>query len=598
MKLERILANKWMIFLLFASVTYLFSTKTDRLYRWTNPGDQKTTPIYSDGAGYYTYLPEWFIYEGSNFSYSDSIARKYPDAGFEDNLSKTDTGKKYDKYFTGTAQCLTPFFLIGHAHAKIIGEDTDGYSWPYLIWLHAGMIFYVMLGLVTLFLFLRRLKIGYLACYVAVLSLALGTNLSYYVYVDIPYSHIFSFAMVNLCLLTGINWIQKNKTSSLLFFSFFLGLTFVIRPTNILILAFVPFLFATNKELISRIRSLFTKQWKVVLFGILLFGIPVFIQVYFFYLQMGEIRMNSYSSDEGFTNWKNPYMWEVLFGFRKGVFIYGPVLLLVIPGLVVMFFKASRLFFGILIFMLLSTYVLSSWWCWWYGGSLGFRAMVDFYGLWILPLAYLVHYAKVPGQIVIILCVFCSAWIYQTYENQQKKHILHYDYMNYPMWKKVFMKEDPRFCFIYYSDIDTIPETGKAIGNPVGFSVDGRLLASDRIYGFKGKDFYREVPYAEKLMKVNDPESFVALRVTLKGSLDSPGENPYLMTEFFKSGSRIGQKDMMVGSRFDEVKMCQDISVDVIPGYRWKEVDSVKCSFVMGEKALKFKNLKLQFFQF
>lgn len=599
MKLERILANKWMIFLLFASVTYLFSTKTDRLYRWTNPGDYRNTPvpIYSDGAGYYTYLPEWFIYEGSNFAYSDSISRKYPNAGFEDNLSKTDTGKKYNKYFTGTAQCLTPFFLIGHTHARIVGEDTDGYSWPYLLWLHAGMIFYAMLGLIALFLFLRRLKIDYLACYVAVLSLALGTNLSYYVYVDIPYSHVFSFAMVNLCLLTGIKWVQEKRTRSLLFFSFFLGMAFVVRPTNILILAFVPFLFATNKELVFLIRELFTKQWKVVLGGVLLFGIPVFIQVYFFYLQMGEIRMNSYSADEGFTNWNNPFMWEVLFGFRKGTFIYGPVLFLVIPGLVMLFFRKRRMFAGVLIFMLLSTYVLSSWWCWWYGGSLGFRAIIDFYGLWIIPLAYLVHYAKIPGKVVILLFVFCTAWIYQVYENQQKKHILHYDYMNYPMWKKVFMREEPRFSFMYYSDMDTLPDNSMQIGKPLEFSIDNRLLKPGEIDGYKGTVAFQKIPCSGKSLKVKNPESFIGLRVTFDGYLYSDGENPSLMTEYYKDGTWIGRKDMLIGPRFDDIKTWEHMVLDVKPGYRWKEADSVKCSVLMGEKAMKFKNLELRLYQ-
>lgn len=595
--MERFLAKKWMIFLLFASLTYLFATKTDRLYRWTNPGDKQITPIRSDAAGYYTYMPEWFIYEGSNFSYSDSIAQKYPDAGFEDNLSKTETGKKYNKYFTGTAQCLTPFFLIGHMHAKIVGEDTDGYTWPYLLWLHAGMIFYAMTGLIALFLFLRRLKIDYLACYVAVLALALGTNLSYYVYIDIPYSHVFCFAIVNLCLLIGIKWIQENKARSLVFFLFFLGLAFVIRPTNILIMAFVPFLFDTNKELVSRIRKMFREQWKALLLGVILSGIPVFIQVYFFYLQMGEIRMNSYSADEGFTLWKNPYMWEVLFGFRKGVFVYAPVLLLIIPGLIVLFFKKKRMFAGILLFMLLSTYVLASWWCWWYGGSLGFRPMVDFYGLWILPLAYLVQYAKVIGRIVLLSAVFCTAWIYQTYEFQQKKHILHYDYMNYPMWKKVFMREEPRFSFMYYSDMDTLPDNSQKIGAPLGFSIDDHLLKPGELAGYDGQKPFRSVVYSGKIVKVKNPDLFIGLRVTLDGYLYSPEENPSLMTEYYKGGNWIGRKDMLVGPRFDQENKWEHIVVDVTPDFRWKDADSVKCSLLMGEKAMQFRNAKLQLFQ-
>lgn len=595
--LEKLLAKKWMIFLLFLSLTYLFGTKTDRRYGWTRFEAKEATPVYSDAAGYYAFLPEWFIYEGNNFEFNDSIRLKYPKAGFEDNLSKKPDGTLYDKYFTGTAQCLTPFFLVGHAHAYAVGADTDGYSWPYLLWLNAGMLFYGMIGLIALFLFLRRLKIDYFGCYIAVLSIALGTNFSYYVYIEIPYSHVFCFSIVNLCLLQGLKWIQENKTKNLLIFAFLLGLGFVIRPTNLVILFLVPFLFSSNKEFIGRVAALFRKQWKSVTIAVLLFIIPVIIQVYSVYLQMGEIGLNSYS-DEGFTNWDNPYMWEILFGFRKGIFIYGPVLLLLIPGLVLMFFKNRRMFAGSLIFILLSSYVLSSWWCWWYGGSLGFRAMIDFYGLWIIPVAYLAHYAKTLGRILILAGVILFIWVYQTYEFQKKREIIHYDYMNYGMWKQTFMQTDSRFNFMFYSDIDTLPESSVQIGSPIPFSEGTKPLVPGTVYGYGGRNFFPERAFAVKRLNVKDSEAFVGLRVTFKGSLDSPGENPYMATEYFKAGSMVAQKDMSTGPRFDEVKTWQDITVDIIPDRRWGEVDSIKCTFVTGEKSLKFKDLQIRFFKF
>ena len=76
--LEKVLAKKWMIFILFISLTYLFGTKTDRRYGWTNAHAKEVTAIYSDGAGYYAFMPEWFIYEGNNFGFNDSIRDKYP----------------------------------------------------------------------------------------------------------------------------------------------------------------------------------------------------------------------------------------------------------------------------------------------------------------------------------------------------------------------------------------------------------------------------------------------------------------------------------------------------------------------------------------
>lgn len=593
--LERFLAKRWMIFLLFLSLTYLFGTKSDRRYGWTRSAAKEATPVYSDAAGYYAFLPEWFIYEGNQFAFHDSIRDKYPKAGFEDGVDINPDGTYHNKYFTGTAQCLTPFFLVGHAHAHFIGEDTDGYTWPYIFWLNVGMGFYAMIGLIALFLLLRRLKIDYFGCYIAVLSVALGTNFSYYVYIEIPYSHIFCFAVINLCLLNGLKWIQENRPKNMLFFGFLLGLSLMIRPTNGLMLAFFPFLFATNKEFLSRIIT-FIKSWKLFLPTLFLFLIPVVIQVGFTYLQMGEIKLNSYSN-EGFTNWNDPYFGEILFGFRKGIFVYGPVMLLLIPGLIWMFFKNRRMFVGVLIFIVLSTYVMSSWWCWWYGGSLGFRPVVDFYGIWVIPIAYLAHYSKLWGRVLILILVSGFVVIYQTYEFQKKKEIIHYGYMNYGMWKQSFMQTDSRFNFAFHSDIDTLPGNSVQIGSPVGFYQGEEVLIPGKVYGYAGEQFVPGRASAGKRIEVKDSNSFVGLRVTLKGYLNSGGENPVVHTDYFKDGVLVMGKDMFIGWRFDRVKTWQNISVDVIPDRRWSEVDSVKCTLMAGGKAMKFKDLQLRLFK-
>ena len=601
--LEKVLAKKWMIFLLFLSLTYLFGTKTDRRYGWTNVNVKEATAIYSDGAGYYAFLPEWFIYEGNHFEFNDSIGKKYPDAGFEDNLSNGKDGKRFDKYFTGTAQCLTPFFLIGHAHANAVGEDTDGYSWPYLLWLHAGMIFYGMIGFISLFLFLRRLKLDYFACYAVVISLAVATNVSFYIYFDIPYSHVFSFAIINLCLLQGLKWIQENKARSFLLFAFFLGLSFIIRPKNLLILLVIPFLFENNKELLNRLKVLFIGQWKTVLSGVLLFGIPVLIQIYSFYLQMGEIKLNGYS-DEGFSNWNNPYMWEILFGFRKGMFVYSPFLLLLIPGLGLMFFKNKRLFAGVLIFGLAATYVLSSWWCWWYGGSLGFRSMVDFYGVLAIPIAFLIHYSPGMWRVLILIFIVFTAYVYQTYEFQYRKRIIHYDYMNYPMWKKIFLKEDPRFNFMFFSKIDTLPQNSQSMGGLMGFSVKGKALSDHRIYGGDSVMIYpNKIDFGKRLSQSDYPalihsNAYAGMQVSMNLYLGKPDENVNIIARYFKNGSELGMDDMIVSSRPKNIENWEFIKVDLTSDHRWKELDSIQCSLIIGGKTTRFKNLKIQFFKY
>nr|WP_294862319.1 hypothetical protein [uncultured Fluviicola sp.] len=597
--IERFLAKKWMIFLLFASLMYLLGTKSDRRYGWTNEKSHDATTIVSDGAGYYGFLPYWFIHHAEGFEFMNVINVKYPDDGFTDNLGRLENQRLYDKYYTGTAQCLTPFFLIGHAQASLDGSDLDGYSRPYQLWMDIGILCYAFLGLVCLFFILRRLKLSYLSVYLSLIGLVMGTNLCFYTYHDIPYSHVFSFALVNAALLLWLKWTQDQKRSALVWFAFFLSLSIMIRPTNILIVCVLPFFFESSKAFVSNLKFIFQKSHlKIILSAVIVFLIPVFIQLLTTHAQTGKWSLNPYS-DEGFDNWKDPYFWEILFGFRKGMFIYAPFLLLMIPGLVLCFFKARRLFYGILVFTVTATYILSSWWCWWYGGGLGMRSMIDFYGILVIPIAFLVTNSNGFWKIVSVLFIAGSIHVYQTYERQFDLHILHYDYMNYPMWKKVFLKEEARLNFMYYSKIDTIPQTALPVTGPIGgFSIKDKLLSANKIYGGNPDFAYPNTTgFGMKLKKVDASARF-ALRLSTDICLNKPDENVNLVTYYYKNDSLLGQSDVIVSARPQSIKKWEFIKVDVTPDYRWGELDSIQCVFIMSGGTTFFKDLKIQLFKY
>ncbi|WP_341906824.1 hypothetical protein [Fluviicola taffensis] len=599
LRLEGFLAKKWMIFLLFASLIYLLGTKSDRRYGWTNEESRDGTPIVSDGAGYYGFLPYWFIHHADGFEFMTVINEKYPDDSFTDNLARLENQRLYDKYYTGTAQCLTPFFLIGHAHASMSGADLDGYSWPYQLWMDIGLLAYVLLGLVCLFFILRRLKLSYLSVYLSLIGLVVATNLSFYSYYDIPYSHVFSFAIVNAALLLWLKWIQDEKRSALVWFAFFLSLSIMIRPTNILIICVLPFFFESTKAFISNLKFIFQKpHLKIILAAIVLAIIPVLIQLLTTHAQTDKWSLNPYS-DEGFDHWKDPYFWEILFGFRKGMFIYSPFLLLMIPGLIVCFFKARRLFFGILVFTVIATYVLSSWWCWWYGGSLGMRSMIDFYGIFVIPIAVLITHSTGFWKISLTLFIAGSTHLYQTYERQYDLHILHYDYMNYPMWKKILLKEEARLCYVFYSKIDTIPQTAVSVTGPMeGFLVKNEPLSANKVYGGHPDFLYpNSIGFGKKLGKV-DPSAHFALQFSTDICLNKHDENVNFVAYYFKNDSLLGQSDVMVSSRPQNLKKWEFIQVDVVPDYRWGELDSIRCGFILSGDKARFKDLKVQLFKY
>jgi len=66
------------------------------------------------------------------------------------------TGKNIIKYTSGVALMLSPFFIIAHYMANLLGLTADGFSTIYKLFLGLGAIFWVSLGLWCLFTVLEK----------------------------------------------------------------------------------------------------------------------------------------------------------------------------------------------------------------------------------------------------------------------------------------------------------------------------------------------------------------------------------------------------------------------------------------------------------
>jgi hypothetical protein len=141
----------------------------------------------------------------------------------------------------------------------------------------------------------------------------------------------------------------------------------------------------------------------------------------------------------------------VLFGWRKGWFIYTPIMILSIIGLVSMYFKRKDLFFSIFIYFALNLYLICCWWDWGYGGAFGMRALVQCYAFLIIPFAFYLNWALLKikkniarlilGTITIAYCLGCSYNnIFQTY--LMKNSLMHWDSMTMEAYKYTFLTTD------------------------------------------------------------------------------------------------------------------------------------------------------------
>ncbi len=403
--------------------------------------DYKSGIIEADGKGYYAYLPAVFIYHDLNFGFFDQIEKeKYYNSNLYYDYRRTKNGKTIDKYYVGTAICLAPFFLAGHVITLITGLPADGYSYYYTLMAHLGALFYFMLALLGLRWLLRSFKFGETPIVVTLIATVLGTNLFYYVVIEFAISHVYSFAAIIWFSLMIQKYLANHQNKYLVYSALLLAIITLIRPVNLLIILAIPFL-ADNPEMLkSGIKSLFTKKWISIL-SLFSFFILVSIQLLIYKLSTGSFIVYSYT-DEGF-NFLNPQISNFLFSYRKGMFVYTPLLLLSLGGLIYLFRKNRFQFYTLTGFLIILVYVLSSWHMWFYGGSFSQRVMIDYYAFFSILLAIAFQEMKNTKikklfiSLIILLVIFCQVQTYQ-YRRMQ----IHWSDMNKEKYWDVFMRID------------------------------------------------------------------------------------------------------------------------------------------------------------
>jgi hypothetical protein len=403
--------------------------------------DYKTGIIEADAKGYYAYLPAIFIYHDLNFGFYDEIERVTyynPNLGYE--YLREHNSKTINKYYVGTSVCLAPFFLTGHVLTLITGRVADGYSYYYTMMVHLGALFYLILGLVGLQKLLRLYKADENVIAVILLAITLGTNLFYYVVTEFAMSHVYSFTAITWFCIFIRRYFTGNEIKHMIYSLLILGIIVLIRPVNLLIVFSIPFLAGSSELLMTGIKSLFKQKWKL-LPGILGFVLLISIQLIIYKLSTGSYIVYSYK-EEGF-NFLNPHLGNFLFSYRKGMFVYMPILFVSMAGFIFLLHESRYKFFTLVGFLFIIIYIFSSWHMWFYGGSFGQRVMIDFYAFFAILLATKLQQMKIKRirqlyiGIIALLIIMCQVQTYQ-YRRMQ----IHWSDMNKEKYWEVFMRID------------------------------------------------------------------------------------------------------------------------------------------------------------
>ncbi|MBE0637405.1 MAG: hypothetical protein IH598_02690 [Bacteroidales bacterium] len=338
--------------------------------------------IVHDVYPFYAYLPATFIYHDLGLDFVDGGTHN---GQFILWPKITPEGKKVITASMGMSVLYFPFFLPAHVYAVCSSYPPDGYSAPYKVALMLSSAFFLILGLIYLRKLLRK-YFSDLVTAIVLFIIPIATNILWYTVVESAMSHVYNFALISIFLYHTDRWHEEITLKRSIIIGLLAGLIALIRPTNILVLILFFFWDVKSWNEAGKRVIFFLHKWRHVLLMIIAFVLVWIPQFLYWKMQTGQYLYYSYPDDQGFF-FGNPQIWNSLFSWRKGWLLYTPVMIFAVAGIAAMRKNHPKLFLPVLIYTLVTIYVISSWWDWWYGGGFGLRAYIDMYGVFALPMA-------------------------------------------------------------------------------------------------------------------------------------------------------------------------------------------------------------------
>lgn len=376
--------------------------------------------IWSDKAGYYVYLPAFFLYDFDPHKFPENIDLKTGN-GFRLDLKNN---KVRTKYPCGTAVLQAPFFLLANALAPVFSFNRDGFAPVYHWALYISAVTYLLIALI----FLRKVLLKYLplkVTYITLFALFSGTNLFYFTIDSCAASHIYSFFLFSVFLYLTVGVIRQKKIIPLqmIMISIIAALIILVRPVNVIFLFIIFFIGIKNSEdLIKRMKKLFTLK-NVCIFLVISFLIFLPQFLYWNYAE-GKFLVYSYKG-ESFTNWHSPKIIEVLFAPRNGWLLYNPLHLFALAGILILMKREWKRFVIIPVILIIATYIFASWWDYGFGCSIGHRCYVEYYAMLSIPFGYSVYHIykirsagiKIFIFSIMIIFIICNLKVIYTYDD-------------------------------------------------------------------------------------------------------------------------------------------------------------------------------------
>jgi hypothetical protein len=301
-----------------------------------------TTRIYSsDEIQYFAYLRSaWFDRDLSfendyRYFYDRGIAKS---EGFRETFLErtTDTGRRINFGTIGCAILWAPFYAIGDGVARVSGAPVDGFSKPYIAAVAYGSAVYGFLALVLAVLAARRLGLD---AFAGALAIWLGTPLLFYMYVAPPFSHAVSAFAVALFTYVWLRVRDEWSPRGMVALGAAGALMAMVREQDAFFAAGAALDFAlwafrapSGQRLARTAGSL--------LAGAAAFAVTFAPQAATYLILNG--RLGPHASVSRKMNWGSPHALEVLLSPEHGFFVWTPLALIALAGLLLLPARAGR----------------------------------------------------------------------------------------------------------------------------------------------------------------------------------------------------------------------------------------------------------------
>lgn len=345
-----------------------------------------------DVLGYYLYLPASFIYHDlqlTDLSWLKELNLQYEFSNSLYQLVKSPEQGMVIKSTSGIAILLSPFFFLAHIVAPLLGFPADGLSLPYQYIMASGGMVAVFIGLWMLRKSLLTFFDDRLTALIIVL-IVLGTNYFQLMAFDgTLLTHNFLFMFYAILLWNTVRWHQDFKWLHAIGIGLSVGWITLLRPSEA-VAVLIPVLWSVYSwDTLKQKFSFIIKHPAQIGVAAALAMLVFLPQMLYWQHVTGQWLFYSYQNAGEGLDFFFPHTWPFLFSFRKGWFIYTPLILFAFAGFFFMARKQKGLLLPTLIFVILTLYISSSWTCWWYaGGSFSSRTMVPAYTVLAIPFGF------------------------------------------------------------------------------------------------------------------------------------------------------------------------------------------------------------------